>query len=120
MTTETTGPLPLAITAATDRLKDAFYNSVPFKRVANVNAAFEQLHAAIARELSVVAAAEDEALLAASQICESRSRTLKNRLAQFEALQCGSAIHTGGRGWLTRMRQYRDTATPASDYSDIR
>jgi hypothetical protein len=112
-------PLPAPIQSAMGKLKDAFYNSVPFKRVANVNAAFEQLHAAIAGELRVIAVAEDEALLAAAQICESRSRTLKSKPAQIEALQCGSAIHTGGRRWLTRMREERkdglNTATPSPD-----
>lgn len=111
---EASQPLPPLIRAATDNVRAAFFNSVPFKRVASVDAALDDLRGIIVRELALRdEATVRDALLAAAQICESRSRTLKSKPAQIEALQCGSAIHTGGRRWLTKMREERNTATPS-------
>ena len=104
-------PVPQSVAAAVSDLRRAFYDSVPFKRVANVNAAMDALCATISAELLLM---RDDSLLAAAQICESRSRTLKSKPAQIEALQCGSAISTGGRRWLKRMREERKT-TPSPD-----
>jgi len=109
-----TKQLPVAIEMATQAVRDAFYNSVPFQRVRNVDAAIERLHQTIATVMEGMAENNiDDGLLAAAQICESRSRTLKSKLAQIEALQCGSAIHTGGRRWLERMREERKPASEA-------
>ena len=104
--------IPQALALALDGIEDAFFKSVPFRRVAAVREARERIESMIGAELQHTA---EDAFLAAARICESRSRTLRSKPAAFESLQCGSAIQRNGFIELERLQEERPAGAHSPD-----